>query len=403
MLQSGAVSRPSIARSTFATRLAALANLGALAVLSTGCSAAELPKKGPLGYLPTAITSAQPEWIPFTVRAGTACEHDKRERHLVELRQLTSGGKNSGARFSPDGRSMVFQSTREGVVGAQVYVMALGSGDTTRVSKGEGRATGGSFAFPQGERILYASTSGGEAATAAKRSQESLLPLEDTALFTSKLDGTERRLLLGGKAYDADAAVASDGSRLVFTSTRDGDLELYTARLDGSDVRRITFAPGYDGGATFSPDVTKLTWQAGRPVDKSLDEYRELLGKHLVHRTGLEIAVGGASGQNPRFVTKNGKSNVAPAFLPDSRRVIFASDLDSVASPDAPPSLALYVVDPDGPLTASGTPVAARVTFQEGSDGSPAFSPDGKYLVFSSSRLAKAPGETNLFIARWVD
>ena len=55
------------------------------------CSSAEPAAKEPLGYMPTAVTTATPEWIPFSVRAGKSVAGDPRERHLTDLRQLTFG------------------------------------------------------------------------------------------------------------------------------------------------------------------------------------------------------------------------------------------------------------------------------------------------------------------------
>jgi Tol biopolymer transport system component len=46
---------------------------------------------------------------------------------------------------------------------------------------------------------------------------------------------------------------------------------------------------------------------------------------------------------------------------------------------------------------------AERITFNETFDGFPMFSPDDKSLVFASNRNGKAKGETNLFVADWVD
>src|SRR5688572_15905664 len=111
-----------------------------------------------MGHLPSATTTAEPEWTPFRIRAGKWVEADPRERHLAELRQLTFGGENAEAYWAPDGRSIVFQSTRDGAGCDQIYTMSLSSGTTRRISGGTGRTTCSYFFYPRGERILFAST-----------------------------------------------------------------------------------------------------------------------------------------------------------------------------------------------------------------------------------------------------
>ena len=380
--------------------------LAALASLASACASAEPQKREPLGYLPTAVTSAQPEWIPFVIRAGKAVVPDPRERHLADLRQLTEGnGENAEAYWSPDGKKLIFQSTRDGAGCDQMYVLDLGSSEVKRISDGRGRTTCGFFFFPKGDTILYSSTTAQGAACPPKpdRSQGYVWALDEFDVYAARSDGSALRKLIGGKGYDAEATFAFDGSRIVFTSTRDGDLELYTARPDGGDVRRITSAPGYDGGAFFSPDNTRLVWRASRPTGADLDDYRALLARGLVRPGVLEIVVAGAEGQNARFVTRNGKANFAPSFLHDSRRVIFSSNVDAPAAAGRAPNFDLYVIDPDAPPSSAGVPPLERVTYYDGFDGFPMFSPDGEHLVFASNRHGSKPGETNLFVARWVE
>lgn len=395
----GAVPRPS--------PLVAPSLLVAPALLAVACAAADTPKQEPIGYMPSAVTSAQPEWIPFGIRAGKPVAADPREKHLAEIRQLTFGdGENAEAYWAPDGKRIVFQSTRGGAGCDQIWTMDLGSGETKRVSSGQGRTTCSFFVYPKGERVLFSSTQASGASCPPKpdRSLGYVWALDRFDLYSSKADGSDLRLLIGGNgAYTAETTVASDGSRIVFTSNRDGDLELYTARPDGGEIRRVTNAPGYDGGAFFSPDGARLVWRASRPAGQELDDYRALLARGLVRPTALEIFVGGAEGQGARAITKNGKANFAPAFLHDSRRVIFASNLDASPAPGRAPNFDLYLVDPDAPPNNTGMPPLERVTFYDGFDSFPMFSPDGEHLVFASNRFGSTPGETNLFVARWIE
>lgn len=384
-------------------RTAALASLAAAVI---ACSSPDRAPRPPLGYIPTAVTSAQPEWIPFSIRAGKPVAADPRERHLTEVRQLTVGdGENAEAYWSPDGKKLIFQSTREGRACDQIYVMDLGSGETRRASTGGARTTCAYFAYPGADKILYSSTlaAGADCPPKPDRSLGYVWALDPFQIYEARADGSERRLLVGGKGYNAETTVSFDGSRMVFTSTRDGDLELYTARLDGSDVRRITHTPGYDGGAFFSPNGARLVWRASRPKGSDLEEYNALLARGLVKPTALEIMVAGSEGQNARAVTRNGKANFGPAFLPDSKRVIFASNFDSGPSHGRAPNFDLYVVDPDAPPTTEGMPPLERITFYDGFDGFPMFSPDGEHLAFASNRHGSKPGETNIFVARWVE
>src|SRR5262245_31767450 len=80
------------------------------------------------------------------------------EVHLADLIQLTRGGENAEAYWSPDGRQLSFQSTRPPFACDQIFRMpADGSGAPSLVSTGKGRTTCSYFTV-DGGRILYAST-----------------------------------------------------------------------------------------------------------------------------------------------------------------------------------------------------------------------------------------------------
>jgi len=99
-----------------------------------------------------------------------------------------------------------------------------------------------------------------------------------------------------------------------------------------------------------------------------------------------------ADGSNKRRVTKLDKASFAPYFFPSGRRIIFSSNADDPKGRN----FELYVVNTDG----SGL---ERITFNETFDGFPMFSPDGKKLVFCSNRHGAKQGDTNVFIADWVE
>src|SRR5918994_3501112 len=79
------------------------------------------------------------------------------EKHLRNIRQLTFGGENAEAYFSPDGKRLIFQSTRRGVACDQIFTMNVDGSDLKRVSTGTGRTTCGYF-YPAGTEIVFSST-----------------------------------------------------------------------------------------------------------------------------------------------------------------------------------------------------------------------------------------------------
>jgi TolB protein len=316
------------------------------------------------------------------------------EVRLTGVRKLTHGGQNAEAYFSPDGRRLVFQARGPGEACDQIYVMDVDGGNLSLVSTGEGRTTCGYF-LGGGDRVVFASTHhlGPECPPPPDRSRGYVWPLHPYDLFVATPDGGDLRRLTGSPGYDAEATVSPDGTRIVFTSTRDGDAELYSMNTDGSDLRRLTFEEGYDGGAFFSPDGTQIVYRAHHPTDPAeLEDYRQLLRAGLVRPGRVELWVMDADGSNRRQVTDNGAANFAPFFHPDGRRILFSSNLHNPAGRD----FELFLIGVDG----TGL---ERVTHHADFDSFPMFSPDGRQLVWASNRGAANPGETNLFIAEWVE
>lgn len=317
------------------------------------------------------------------------------ERHLRNVRQLTFGGENAEAYFSADGQRLIFQSKRDGRACDQIYTMRVDGTGLRLVSTGQGRTTCAYF-FPDGERILYSSThlAGPECPPPPDRSRGYVWPIYPSYdIFTARADGSDLRRLTAAPGYDAEATISPDGKKIVFTSMRDGDLDIYVMNADGSNVRRLTTELGYDGGAFFSADGKQIVYRAYHPqTPAQIERYKRLLAENVIEPGIFEIWVMNADGSDKRQVTNLGAASFAPFFFPDGKRIIFSSNVHNPRGRD----FDLYMINVDG----TGL---ERITYNDTFDGFPMFSPDGKRLVFASNRNARVRGETNIFIADWVE
>ncbi|HET6145561.1 MAG TPA: hypothetical protein VFE02_18810 [Candidatus Acidoferrales bacterium] len=324
------------------------------------------------------------------------------EKHLGNVRQLTFGGTNAEAYFSADDKSLIFMHSGAGVPCDQMYTMPIDTPEgrpavPTLVSTGKGRTTCGYF-FPKGDRILFSSTHEASADCPPRPdySHGYVWPIYSSyQIYSAKPDGSDLRLLSHAPgSYNAESTVSRDGKNVVFTSTRNGDLDIFTMKADGSDVRQLTHELGYDGGAFFSDDGKKIVYRSEQPkTPQQISDYKDLLFRGLIRPGNLEIWVMDADGGNKRQVTHNGAANFAPYFFPGgAKRIIFASNM---ANQKDPSGFDLYSVNVDG----TGL---EQITFHPDFDAFPMFSSDGKRLVWASNRNGTAPHETNIFIADWV-
>ena len=353
-----------------------------------------------LGDSAEAQASGEPEVVaeaPFRTGAEAA-DHliVENERHLASIRQITFGGQNAEAYWSTDDEWIMFQATPREASCDQQFTMRPDGSDLSLVSTGTGRTTCGYF-FPGNEKIVYGSThlGGKECPPEADMSQGYVWSLyEDYDIFVADADGSNLERLTDAPGYDAEATMSRDGEWIVFTSTRDGDLEIYKMRTDGSELTRLTDTPGYDGGPFFSYDGTKIVYRASHPEGDELADYQRLLAQGLIRPSQLDIFVMDADGSNKRQLTDNGRANFGPYFFPDGERIIFSSNMDA-ESPRVP-DFDLYAINVDG----TGL---ERLTFAGDFDGFPMFNSDGSKLIFASNRGNELPRETNLFIADWVD
>jgi Tol biopolymer transport system component len=351
----------------------------ALALFALSCA-------GPAAQSPAVSVPSQGA-VPYAASAD--------EPRLRNLRQLTFGGENAEAYFSVDGRQVIFQATRPGLSACdQILTMDTDGRNVRRVSTGAGRTTCAYF-FPSGKRIVYSSTHHLDPACPAPpdMSRGYVWGLYDFDVFSADADGANLVQLTSTPGYDAEATISADGSRIVFTSVRDGDLEIYVMDADGSNLRRLTHEPGYDGGAFFSADGRQIVYRARHPEsDEELSDYRALLAAGLIRPGVLDIYVMDADGSNKRRITDAAGASFAPFPHPNGRQIIFSSNMHDPAGRN----FDLYLINLDG----SGL---ERVTHHADFDGFPMFNRDGSQLVFASNRGQAQRGDTNIFLADWVD
>lgn len=339
-------------------------------------------------------------FILFTAGFGLHAQVDDslrfpREKHLKNIRMLTTTGENAEAYLAFSQKMLIYQSTSGQLECDQIFTMNLDGSDKRMVSTGRGRTTCAYF-LPGDTAFIYASTheAGAQCPPVPDKQKGYVWKLyESFDIFLSNFDGNYFVKLTDTPGYDAEATVSPKGDKIVFTSLRDGDPELYLMNIDGSAQTRITFEKGYDGGAFFSPDGKKLVFRASRPkTEQELRDYYDLVKNGFVRPTALEIFTIDADGKNMTQITHFGKASFAPFFHPDSRRIIFSSNINSPNGRN----FDLYMINSDG----TGL---EQITFFDAFDGFPMFTADGKKLVFASNRFAQKLGDTNIFVADWID
>jgi len=356
-----------------------------------------------------ALAIAQPDSI---VR-----QPDPQEKHFGRLRQLTFGGQNAEAYWSLDGKYLTFQASTpdHAYPDEQIFTMRADGSGKTLMSTGKGRCTC-SYFTPNGKWLYFSSTHatepGGQPPVDMSKGYVwevnpnyvmYRMPLGGPYGLVEDLgDGSTRRTLgrehltpIVSKpgAYIAETTIAPNGKYMVWTSDFEGDLDIYRSDLEGKHIMRLTNQVGYDGGPFVSWDSKKIVYRRDSFTNETeIQDYKELLKRHLIRPTKLEIWVMDADGSNKRQVTHLNCASFAPFMCPDNKRIIFASNYGDPKGRE----FDLFLIDLDGTHL-------ERVTYTKEFDGFPMFTRDGKKLVFCSNRFGTKPHETNIFVADWKE
>jgi Tol biopolymer transport system component len=337
---------------------------------------------------------------PFAGDDNPVPEAYEEKNFVTKARRLTFEGRRAGeGYFSADGTKMVFQSERvPGNPFYQIFELDLTTGETRQISPGSGKTTC-SFFNPVNGRIEFAST---HLDPQSRKLQAEELERREKGterryawdfdpemdIFDIDPESLEMRRLTEARGYDAEGSYSPDGEWIVFSSTRSAYereltdeqtrqletdpsffAEIYIMKSDGSGERRLTRFDGYDGGPFFMPDGERIVW-------------RRFDTRGLV----ADVWTARIDGTDPRQITDFASMSWAPYSHPSGEYIIFTSNKLGFEN------FELFIVD------AEGKKEPVRVSYTDGFDGLPVFTPDGEKLAWTSTRRTK---HGQMFMGQW--
>ncbi len=351
-------------------------------------------------------------YVAFESEAANLVAGDGNGSYDIFLKDLISGAitriamagnteANAGnftPRFSPDGRSVLFQSAADNLVGrdenaaTDIFLKELATGKITRLSMaGETEANDGSYNAqfsPDGRYILFQSA----ASNLVGRDENT-----ETDIFLKELaTGAITRLSTAGATEadggSADARFSPDGRFVMFESFAsnlvDGDSngcsDIFLRDQNTGTITRIsTAANGAQANnesyaAQFSPDGRYVLFEsyASNLVAGDTNEAADIFLKDLATGAITRVSTAADGAQ-----AKGGGS--APQFSPDGRYVLFESASSDLVAGDGNGRSDIFMKDlTTGAITCLSTAVNGALGQSHSSAAQ--FSADGRYVVFES-------------------
>jgi TolB protein len=171
-------------------------------------------------------------------------------------------------------------------------------------------------------------------------------------IYTMNADGSGVTRLTTDPGVDTQPSFSPDGRRIAFASNRSGNFDIYTMNADGSDVVRLTTDPGVETQPSFSPDGSQIVFIAKRGASWYGDVY-------LMNADGTDQV---------RLTTEGGIED-GPTFSPAAGPIAFGRTEQSHKH--------IFT------MNAAGGELTA-LTHGAFDDRQPCFSPDGRWIAFSS-------------------
>lgn len=189
-----------------------------------------------------------------------------------QMQRLTvTPGYDAEATVSPDGRTIVWTSVKDGDL--DLYAMNLDGTKPRRLTEDVGY-DGGGFFSPDSKRIVYRASHPTDPAEIARYKEllaQRLVEPGRLEIFTMNADGSDKKQVTSNGASNFSPFFHPDGKRIIFSSnveTRGDDgrpsFHLYLVNDDGTGLERLTVEGRFNSFPMFSPDGKRLVWISDR-------------------------------------------------------------------------------------------------------------------------------------------